>query len=452
MEYLLVMSLSGSAMTGIYLLLRFLLRKRVCARLYDLLARAAILYYLIPLPYLKKYYVAALRVFCPEKALEISRVPLTWRNHVVHAEGSMHVNIFAILQTTAAVVWISGICLLMAKQVAEYLMLVRFAAKYADRAMTPEQRAFLGGLKEQYGIRRRVFLYEAPDKEYTMTFGFFCPVIICGREIASREAELLVRHELVHIRRMDAFWKMLMQLAAMLHWWNPLVWKLRSCFERDCECSCDEIATQDKTEEEVDEYLRLMIEEAQEKKDENVSLRWKAGFGDEAQKIKERMENLMNKKKWNRAAAVTLVAALAFANSMTVFAYRDSFERELLEDTSQEEIREVLDEDTFLFVSEKVDGEVMQEFREAETKVDAPELLYDRQFVDEEGNIYPILEDDGIEPHCDHTFVSGTGFGHRKTSDGGCVLREFEAQRCSKCGYVIEGAEISRTIFAKCPH
>ena len=172
MEYLLVMSLSGSAMTGIYLLLRFLLRKRVCARLYDLLARAAILYYLIPLPYLKKYYVAALRVFCPEKALEISRVPLTWRNHVVHAEGSMHVNIFAILQTTAAVVWISGICLLMAKQVAEYLMLVRFAAKYADRAMTPEQRAFLGGLKEQYGIRRRVFLYEAPDKEYTMTFGW----------------------------------------------------------------------------------------------------------------------------------------------------------------------------------------------------------------------------------------------------------------------------------------
>ena len=49
MEYLLVMSLSGSAMTGIYLLLRFLLRKRVCARLYDLLARVAILYYLVPL-------------------------------------------------------------------------------------------------------------------------------------------------------------------------------------------------------------------------------------------------------------------------------------------------------------------------------------------------------------------------------------------------------------------
>lgn len=452
MEYLLVMSLSGSAMTGIYLLLRFLLRKRVCARLYDLLARAAILYYLIPLPYLKKYYVAALRVLCPEKALEISRVPLTWRNHVVHAEGSMHVNIFAILQTTAAVVWISGICLLMAKQVAEYLMLVRFAAKYADRAMTPEQRAFLGGLKEQYGIRRRVFLYEAPDKEYTMTFGFFCPVIICGREIASREAELLVRHELVHIRRMDAFWKMLMQLAAMLHWWNPLVWKLRSCFERDCECSCDEIATQDKTEEEVDEYLRLMIEEAQEKKDENVSLRWKAGFGDEAQKIKERMENLMNKKKWNRAAAVTLVAALAFANSMTVFAYRDSFEREIPEEVIQKEVEMTTQSDAFAFVPQETDEEVMQEFKQSEMPEIIQEIKYDRQFVDEAGNVYPIMEDDGIEPHCNHTFVNGTGYDHIPQSGGGCIVREFYAQRCSKCGYVIQGEEIQRVTYSKCPH
>ena len=45
----------------------------------------------------------------------------------------------------------------------------------------------------------------------------------------------------------------------------------------------------------VEEYLRLMIEEAREKKDEDVSLRWNAGFGDNAQKIKERMENLMKR-------------------------------------------------------------------------------------------------------------------------------------------------------------
>ena len=452
MEYLLVMALSGSTMTGIYLLLRYLLKDKICARLYDLLARVAVLYYLVPLPYLKKYYVAVIRFLWPESSLEISRVPLTWRNHIVHAEGTLHVNIFAGLQTAAVVIWLSGICLLMAKQVAEYVRLVRLAAGYADRVMTPEQRSFLDGLKKQYGIRRRVFLYEAPEKEYTMTFGFFCPVIVCGRETASREAELLVRHELVHIKRMDAFWKMFMQLAAMLHWWNPLVWKLRRDFEQVCECSCDEIVMQEKTKEEVKEYLRLMIEEAQEKKTEKVSMRWKSGFGDDAQKIKERMENLMKRKKWSRIAAVTLVTVLAFANSMTVFAYREPFEREVTENTSAEEIDRMIQNDTFAFVPEEIEEEVAQEFKQSEMPKVVQEILYDRQFVDEAGNIYPIPEDDGVEPYCNHTFVSGTGYDHTKTSGGGCIVTEFYAQRCSKCGYVIQGAEISRHIYATCPH
>lgn len=452
MEYLLVMSLSGSTMTGIYLLLRYLLKDKICARLYDLLARAAILYYLVPLPYLKKYYAAAIRLFLPGSSLGISRVPLTWRNHIVHAEGKMHVNIFAVMQTTAAIVWLTGICLLMARQAAEYVILVRIAARYADRAMTPEQKAFIGGLKKQYGIRRRVFLYEAAAGEHTITFGFIHPVIVCSREVTSREAELLVRHELVHIRRMDAFWKMLMQLAAMLHWCNPMVWILRRDFEQVCECSCDEIVMQEKSMEEVKAYLRLMVEEAREKKTEKVSLRWKSGFGDNAQKIKERMENLMRRKKWNRAAAVMLVAALTFANSMTVFAYRDTLEREATEEVSSGDIGLAMESDKFLFVPEETDEEVVQEFKELELPARVNEILYNRQFVDESGNIYPIMENEVAEPHCNHTFVSGTGYDHIKQSGGGCIMLEFEAQRCSKCGYVIQGATISRTTYMKCPH
>lgn len=391
MEYLLVMSLSGSTMTGIHLLLWYLLKDKICARFYNLLARVAILYYLIPLPYLKKYYIAVFRDLWPESSLEISRVPLTWRNHIVHAEGAMHVNIFASIQTMITAVWLLGVCILMAGQVAEYVWLARKAAEYADRAMTPEQRAFLDGLKDQYGIRRRVFLYETTAEKRTMTFGFFSPVIVCSRHTTSREAE-------------------------------------------------------------VKEYLRLMIEEAREKKTEKVSMRWKSGFGDDVRKIKERMENLMKRKKWNRVAAITLVAALALANSITVFAYRDVFERELPDDTTQEEIEMTIKNDAFLFVPEGMEGEGLQEFDSLQEMESVGEILYDKQFTDEEGNIYPIWQNDGVEPYCDHTFVSGIGADHTKTSDGGCVVREFYAQRCSKCGYVIQGKETNRVTYAKCPH
>lgn len=452
MEYLLVMSLSGSTMTGIHLLLRCLLRDKISARSFDLLARVAILYYLIPLPCLKKHYIAVIRVLRPEGSLEISRVPLTWRNRIVHAEGTMHVNIFAAIQTAAIIVWLLGICLLLAGQVAEYLYLARLAVKYANRTMTSEQKTFLDAWKKQYRIRRRVFLYEATAEEGTMTFGFLHPVIVCSRKMTSREAELLVRHELVHIKRMDAMWKLFMQVAVMLHWCNPMVWMLYRDFEQVCECSCDEIVMRDKSKEEVKAYLRLMVDEAREKKTETVSLRWKSGFGGEAQKIKERMENLLNMRKWNRVAAITLVAALTFANSMTVFAYRDTVEREVTGDISEEQIEKTVQSDAFMFVPEGTDGEEIQEFEESEMPETVQELRYDRQFVDDAGNIYPIMEEDGIEPYCNHTFVSGTGYDHIKISGGGCEVIEFKAQRCSKCGYIIQGETISRHIYTTCPH
>ena len=277
-------------------------------------------------------------------------------------------------------------------------------------------------------------------------------MIVCSRHTTSREAELLVRHELVHIKRMDVLWKLFMHLAVMLHWCNPMVWILHRGFDQICECSCDEIVMQNKSKEEVKEYLRLMIEEAREKKTEKVSMRWKSGFGDDVRKIKERMENLMKRKKWNRVAAITLVAALALANSITVLAYRDVFERELPDDTTQEEIEMTIKNDAFLFVPEGTEGEVWQEFEPSEVQEVVQEFLYDSQFTDDAGNIYPILEYDGIEPYCDHTFISGIGADHTKTSDGGCVVREFYAKRCSKCGYVIQGDETSRHIYAKCPH
>ncbi len=452
MENLLVMSISGATITVVYLLLRCFLKHKICARFFDLLARAAILYYLVPLPYLKKFYLAVLRLLLPDSPVLISKISLSRRNHIVYAEDALHVNVYAGAQTMIAVIWVSIICVLLTGWLITYVRLARIAARYADMVMTPECRAFLENLKREYGIRRRVFLYEAMAGENTITFGFFKPVIICSEATTSPGAELLVRHELVHIKRMDTLWKMIMELARMIHCYNPFVWILHSSFEQVCEHSCDKIATQNATEEEVELYRRLMLEEALGDKIEIVSLRWKSGFGNNAQKIRERMENLMSKKKWNRTAAIVLVAALTFANSMTVFAYREPVERELPENTSQEEIEKMTRSDTLMFVPDEVDEEVVQEFKESEVPERVQEILYDKQFVDEAGDIYPIMEDDEIEPHCNHTFISGTIYDHIKNSNGGCEMRECRAQRCSKCGYIIQGELISTTIYVKCPH
>lgn len=447
MEYLLVMSLSGSTMTGIYLILRYLLRNKGCARSYYWFAKAAVLYYLIPLPFLKTWYRDILRVIRPKEQEVSVQIPLRWKNYVIHGNEELHLNIYARLQITIIIVWLLVACGLLLRQLLEYMHTIRLFQKYANQEITDRQRAILEPLKKQYKVKRRVLVYQGQDGDPTMTFGIFRPIILCGRNLESLEAELLIRHEMVHIKRWDVLWKILMQLVTFLHWWNPIMWFLYFDFERVCEWSCDETAMQERSQKEVKEYLRLLVEEARDSgKPKKTSLRWNAGFGNNAQKIKERMDNLMKRRKWNKAAAGALVAVLVFANSMTAFAYRDPFQQKLPEEASQEQIEHALTDDMFLFFSEDVGEEEILNFE----MLEETELLYDHQFVDEEGNIYPVTEP--VQRGCSHTFVSGTEVRHHPYSDGSCEVREYHSQRCSKCGYVIQGDLIRTITFNPCPH
>lgn len=447
MEYLLVMSLSGSMIVGMYLLLKRLLGNKVSARLYYLIARAAIPFYLISLPFLKGWYREIIQAVIPKGQMIGVQIPVRWTNNIIHAGEKVFVNDYAIVQISLAWVWLFVACILIVRCGSLYVRVRHRLLINAGGVMTEKQQSFLEVWKKKYGVRRPVILYRGQEENQTITFGIYSPVIICNREVGSREAELLVRHEMVHIRRLDVLWKLLARFAAILHWWNPAVWILRRELERVCEYSCDEIAMEGEAGEEIKSYLRLLIEEACAVSGRTSSAGWQSSFVDDVESLKERMANLMKKKNWNRYVAGMLVAAMTFGNSMTAFAYRDTLHQSVPGNTSEEEIVKSLQSDTFCFTPD-----------EAQTNAFDPlqgtEVLYEKQFVDTEGNIYPYEDDETVTVYrsCSHDFVSGTASEHTKKSDGGCETRQFRAQRCSKCGYVIKGEEINVITYKVCPH
>lgn len=451
MEYLLVMSISGSTMMGLYFLLKCLLKDNVSSRLYYLIIKEAILFFLIPLPFLKGWYRKVIRIAIPKGQMKGVQIPVAWAKYVVHAGEKMYVNFYMIIQATAVSVWLLIACIMMVRFLLKYFQIRRVILKYEDTDMTEKQKLFLAELKKQYGVRRPVILCQGRDEDHTMTFGYCRPVIICDKDIDSREAEIHVRHEMVHIKRLDTLWKLFTRFVVILHWWNPIAWKLRREFERVCEYSCDEIVMQGRTREEVKEYLRLLIDEAcVASETEAASLEWQNGFADDMENMRERIRNLMKTKKWNRYVAGLLAAVLAFANSMTVFAYRDTYHQEVPANISQEEVMEYLQTVDFSFTPDGADGEELAKLKPMEEI----EIMYDMQFVDMEGNIYPYSDEDTMTTYrsCSHDFVSGKGTDHIKYSDGSCKIIEYRAQRCDICGYVIRGEEINVITYKVCPH
>ena len=80
-------------------------------------------------------------------------------------------------------------------------------------------------------------------------------------------------------------------------------------------------------------------------------------------------------------------------------------------------------------------------------------ILYDYQFTDTDGNIYKIDTSDRSEyAACNHDYVEGTISKHSKKSNGGCITKYYDAQRCSKCGKIILGSLIDTETHEVCPH
>lgn len=452
MKYILIMSLSGSTMVVSCLLLRYLLKNQMAVRMQYLLARIAVLYYLVPLPFVKKWYVNIAEHLL-QKQKKVSKISTVWARYVVHANERIYISTYLKVQIVVISLWVLISLLILLIELVDYLRTRSRITNYIC-GIDAEESGFVEKLKRKCGLKRKVIVYQGNAGTGTMTFGFFKPVILCGQKIGDPEAELILCHELVHIKRWDTLWKVLRQMVIFLHWWNPMAWILYCDFERVCEWSCDEVVVEGKTKEEVKLYLRLLIRESTKTADnEDPRLRWEAGFGNGAEKIRKRMENVMKMKKWNRVVAGIAVLVLVLANSVTTLAYEDTVHYGKEETMSDEEIDSMLQKSAWQFLSEETTVKEIKNDISEWCPEDAG-IRYDQQFVNMDGEIYEIQ--DGISVYgyanCDHDYESGRAEQHVKQSGGGCILRVYSAQRCEKCGYVLLGDKRYEIIYTECPH
>lgn len=71
------------------------------------------------------------------------------------------------------------------------------------------------------------------------------PEDFCERFGNASTRALVLRHELAHARRGDAWWSLAMEVAAALLWFHPLAWLARPRFRLDQELACDAATLRD---------------------------------------------------------------------------------------------------------------------------------------------------------------------------------------------------------------
>ena len=155
--------------------------------------------------------------------------------------------------------WAAGTALFLLWQLGSYLAL-RAKLSRSRRPLTDE--AILAVLEKESaaaGLKKPLPVYTAAVGS-PMIVGAIKPTLLLPElELSTEQLSLVFRHELIHYRRRDIWYKLLLMLANAIHWFNPMVWLMVYAADRDLELSCDEAVVAGQDEAYREEYGRCLL-------------------------------------------------------------------------------------------------------------------------------------------------------------------------------------------------
>ncbi len=115
--------------------------------------------------------------------------------------------------------------------------------------------------QKRLGLVRKASFQLMPGDYSPFTQGIIKPVVYLPhgleRELGAEELALVVGHELMHVRRLDALWRPAERVIADILWFNPFAWMVRAELDRAREIACDEAMLVSKAPPKV--YARALV-------------------------------------------------------------------------------------------------------------------------------------------------------------------------------------------------
>ena len=115
------------------------------------------------------------------------------------------------------------------------------------------------------GWRGHVRIYAAGSIDSPCLAGLIPAVYLTEDVVQTDAAELVLRHELTHLRHLDPLWSFCRAAAVTVYWWNPFVWLAAFASSRDAELACDEAVAAKLAPAQRVAYARAILAQAPRK-------------------------------------------------------------------------------------------------------------------------------------------------------------------------------------------
>lgn len=144
-----------------------------------------------------------------------------------------------------AAIWILGVVSVILYHALRHGRFMSLVRRWSEPVTDLESLKILDSLKSERGTKAQVGLSVCQSITSPMLVGFFRPAIVLPpMKIAGDELSLILKHELIHFKRHDLWYKALILAATALRWFNPVVYLMAKAAAVQCEISCDALVLQ----------------------------------------------------------------------------------------------------------------------------------------------------------------------------------------------------------------
>lgn len=136
--------------------------------------------------------------------------------------------------------WILGIVVFFTYHVISHYRFLTMVRRWSHEITDPHTLSVFHDAKEQASIRTEIGIRECHCIYTPMLTGLIRPSILLPSNVYAPEELLsILKHELIHLKRRDLWYRALVIVAVGIHWFNPLVQLIVKEIAALCELSCD---------------------------------------------------------------------------------------------------------------------------------------------------------------------------------------------------------------------
>lgn len=430
---LLTMSLSGSVAFLLYLLISVLADRQINAAFRYVTLKLCLAFFLIPFPLLK---YALVRTFTPIDLAVPFPEFLDLSDAFIQTKNGFSLRDFPDFHKVLLGIWVSAMVLLIIKQLYVYLKFNYRVTRYLEKDESKEK--MLLSFQKQLKVHSHVGLYRCEAAVSPFTYGAIHPKILLTGVISNDSSDLILQHELQHIRSHDFLYRVLAMLAVLLHCFNPLIFLFFRKLTEAQELNCDEKMVKNLSPEDRKRYGHLLINMTACDNDFPVpAVFFSKNTVSFLKKRILQIKDFPPKKTW---VMRLLFFLLCVVSSIPVCAYSPK----------------TLDlRNNMAFTPDDFPAECTWiSFSPSENPVPEDEFLFqytDEYFITDNGTVIDMTRNLLPRAGCSHTYISGHIKRHI-VSGKGCIVETYSATYCTKCGLIKTKKLISSNNYVECLH